>query len=149
MLPLVVDEDVTVRRDAWEVLSHTAGKAALPAALRALEDADRVVRVNAVCALGRIGAAEPLIRVLASEDPWLRRVAAKGLGVAKAAEGVAPLAKTLEDPDWIVVQHAIEALGAIGPAAAAAVPALERLRDKPDGLDWSDAIEPALKKIRG
>jgi len=106
------------------------------------------VRVGAVRALGRLGEAKRLIAALASKDAWVRRVAAYTLGLAKIAAGVGPLAKALGDPDELVVRFAIDALGEIGPAAAAAVPALEAVLERPGGKFWEEDVEDALKLIR-
>ena len=59
-------------------------------------------------------------------------------------EGVDVLTKALGDPDPAVVETAVYALGEIGPPAAAAVPALERLRN----TDHRKHVDTALKKIR-
>jgi len=150
LLPLTAHEDVAVRREAWEALQLVAGSASLPAVLRALDDADRVVRVTASLSLGRIGAAKAtkrLILLLESEDPWARRAAAHALGVGKVAAGVGPLMRSLGDADADVVFIAIAALGEIGPAAAPAVPALEHLLETGDSdVGWH--VKEALEKIR-
>ena len=58
------------------------------------------------------------------------------------------MAKALSDPDELVVQFAIDALGEIGPSAAAAVPALKALLERPGGKFWEKDVEGALKLIR-
>ncbi|MHC4819340.1 MAG: HEAT repeat domain-containing protein, partial [Planctomycetota bacterium] len=148
LLAYATDESVDVRREVWELMGYIAGPASRAATLEALADADRVVRVGAVRALGRLGEAKRLIAALASKDAWVRRVAAYTLGLAKIEAGVGPLAKALGDPDELVVQFAIDALGEIGPAAAAAVPALEALLERPGGKFWEEDVEDALKLIR-
>lgn len=152
LLRLTGDESVHVRREAWQVLSHVAGPATLPVAKRALEDVDRVVRVTAGISLGRIRtteAAECLAGLLGSDDSWVRRSAAYALGLGKMAVGVEALAKSLEDGDETVVYLAIDALGSIGPGAAAAVPALERLRQMTANDRFRYIAGLALEKIRG
>jgi HEAT repeat protein len=131
-----------------ETSHNIAGPASRAATLKALADADRVVRVGAVRARGRLGEAKRLIGLLASKDAWVRRVAAYTLGRAQIAAGVGPLANTLGDPDELVVQLAIDALGRIGPPAAAAVPALERLLETTGDRNLSYDVKKALEKIR-
>jgi HEAT repeat protein len=117
LLAHAADEDVDARREVWELLGFVAGPASRAATLEALTDADRVVRVGAVRALGRLGDANRLIGLLASEDAWVRRVAAY-------------------------------ALGEMGPPAAAAVPALEKLLETTEDSNLSWDIERALEKLR-
>jgi len=147
LLPLVATEDAALRREAWEVLAHVAGPATLAAARAARIDADPVVCVLGIRALGRIPAAQELLPpLLESHHPWTRRAAAHALGLGKAAAGVPALVKALDDPDAGVVANAVDALGEIGPPAAAAAPALERLRA---AGSHEDAVQEALEKIRG
>jgi HEAT repeat protein len=117
LLAHAADEDVDARREVWELLGFVAGPASRATTLEALTDADRVVRVGAVRALGRLGEAKRLIGFLASKDAWVRRVAAY-------------------------------ALGEIGPPAAAAVPALEKLLEMTEDPDLAYEVKRALEKIR-
>jgi HEAT repeat protein len=88
--------------------------------------------VNAIRAVSRFGAAGrpavgPLTELLKSEDPVLRRQAARALGKLGpiSLPAVGELVRLLRsDPDALVREHAAEALGDIGPEAAAGVPAL-------------------------
>lgn len=60
---------------------------------------------------------------------------------------VPPLIAALSDPDLSVVIYAAQALGSIGPGAAGAVPALEKLK-KEGQPGPRQAAADALKKIR-
>jgi len=151
LLPMATHDDVDVRREIWEALAHVAGPATLPAALKALEDADRVVRVSAIRSIGRTRApqaAKRLLLLLKSKDPWARRAAANALGVGKFAAGVGPLTRALGDPDEVFVHNAVDALGEIGPPAAPAVPALERLLETTKDTNLGYDVKKALEKIR-
>ncbi|MHC4161512.1 MAG: HEAT repeat domain-containing protein [Planctomycetota bacterium] len=150
LLPMATDDNVDVRREVWEALAHVAGPATLPAALKALEDSDRVVRVSGIRSLGRTRAPEAakrLIQFLESEDSWARRAAVNALGVGKFAAGVGPLTRALGDPDEVLVHNAVDALGEIGPPAAPAVPALERLLETTGDTNLSYDVKKALEKI--
>lgn len=104
--------------------------------VQALEDSAAVVRVAAARALGRLGrsvahAAPALERRLDDPEPAVRVEAARALFEATGTvEGVVPvLVAALEEPE--VHWQAALALGAMGPAAASAVPALlERLESE-------------------
>jgi len=73
-----------------------------------------------------------LVDRLKSDDVKVRRSAALTLGLHHNAEFVPALIEALHDPDEKVRQNAINALGAIGPAAEPAVPALiDVLRNSP------------------
>src|SRR5699024_1706183 len=92
--------EVAERLNAVHVLSllGSRGKAAAPALRRATNDGDRLVRERAVMALGSI--------------------------TQGSEEQVPFLLDVLRRPDLGMVQSAAAALGAVGPAAASAVPAL-------------------------
>ena len=129
-------------RNLGEMGSEAAD--AVPALIRALDDADGAVRRSAAEALGKMG--------------------------PEATEVVPALIRALDDGDDAVCCSAAEALGKIGSAAAPAVPALRRvLRRKPRGsyllevrlsyfycwdalkkaTDFVSAAELALERITG
>ena len=91
------------------------GKAAIPAVLEALQD----------------------------EEPFVRRSAVRTLVEIADRTAIPALTKALKDRDEDVPTLAAEALGKIGPDAAAAVPALTRMAKRPGGR----AAREALKKI--
>lgn len=72
-----------------------------------------------------------LVDRLKSDDVKLRRSAALTLGLHHHAEYVPALIEALHDPDEKVRQNAVNALGAMGPAAEPAVPALIDLLRNP------------------
>ncbi len=67
-----------------------------------------------------------LIPLLAHDDGYVRHEAANVLAKLDAAAlpALEPLRKAMADPEYIVVNSAVVAVGGIGPAAAAAVPEL-------------------------
>jgi HEAT repeat protein len=67
-----------------------------------------------------------LVKQLQSDDPEVRRAAAKALeeGGAESKVAVPALCRALKDRDTFVRRFAAQALGAIGPEARSAVPAL-------------------------
>jgi len=145
LLALAKSKDVRARRVAFEALQYLAGPASEQTVLAALEDEDRIVRVTASLSLGRIGTPEAvstLIAQLGSKHTWSRRAAAFAFENGPCAAGVESLIKALKDPDDDVVRLAIFALGEIGPAAGAAIPALEKL----GGTNAREALENIRKK---
>jgi len=151
LLGLTKHEKTAIRREAWEALALTAGPKSLSASLRAIVSADRVIQWTAAVALGRTAdgkALKPLVESLGSEDTRLRRSAAYGLGLGRFAGAVDALVKALEDPDYAVVWISIGSLGSIGPAAKAAVPALERILEKEKGSPEMLPVVMALRAIR-
>jgi HEAT repeat protein len=108
-----------------------------------LKSSDRGQSGEASLALIRIGepAVPPLVEMLQSEDPRLRKTAATtlyGFG-AKGRAAVPALAPLLEDPDRSLRLSAAMALDNMGPAAAEAVPALIHALGDRDGevRQWS------------
>jgi HEAT repeat protein len=119
-----------VRRQAVKALGEENLEA--PLALRhfgrSMEDEDTIVRVSAVKAMEKIGAAAVprLAEALASPCRRVRREAAWALGrLGPAAEpAVVPLMTALRDRDPKVAQAAAHTLGLIGPKASGAAEAL-------------------------
>jgi hypothetical protein len=117
--------------------------------IEALMDRNRMVRLNATEALGKIGnerAVEPLIKTL--EDDWdsvVRLFATEALGKIGDARAVEPLIKTLENADNNVRRYAAaEALGMINDERAVE-PLKEALQDDYKGV--RHAAKEALEKL--
>lgn len=148
-------------------------KAAIPALIELLKAEDpepdhpeanlwTMARANAAYALGTIGPADRSTALAALLDAVrdtreriranaLVSVSTLGLGAgAEAGAAVPILVQVLEDWKDLVEsqQAAAELLGAIGPPARAAVPALTRALDsRSEGV--RDAAAAALKKVQG
>jgi HEAT repeat protein len=128
LLKLLDDRKPIVQVQAAYALARVSGTAAVPGLSRALNDRNPAVRAAAAQALGCLGAeassiAEPLRQRLADTNPRVRVCAARALWLINrdAAAAVPVLAAALREPgSW----EAALALGAMGPAASNAVPAL-------------------------
>ena len=161
------DADPTVRRAAARALGE-AGADARPAVgplARALKDADPFVRRFAAQALGEIGPdardAVPALNDLIKKGNDRKEVleaAAGALGKIGAGKaGVEALAATVKDrsADVLVRRRAAEALGAMGPDARAAIPALLAVlkpagnNAMPRGSDFRPEVAEALGRIVG
>ena len=110
------------------------------------------MRPNAARMLVECGrSALPDLRVcLTDKDKYIRRIAARALGVRKDRKAVTPLISMLDDEDRKARRLAVWALGEIGLSAREAIPALERLlrdNDSPEGLATSVEVLQALKKM--
>ncbi len=95
--------------------------------IRALNDEDAEVRMEAASALGKIGdstAVAPLIRVLSDANPKVRVSAASSLGRLRAIRALDALVKATSDPAANVRKAAIRALARFRDQRA--VPALIR-----------------------
>ena len=99
-------------------------------------------------ALARIG--EPtvpaLLQALQAPDALTRIYAADALGRIGTSSAVTALIRRLDDTDSSVIRSAIVALGAIGPAAAAAIPTLIEMLRAANNWDGSP-LPSALAKI--
>jgi HEAT repeat protein len=117
---------------------------ALPALTAGVEDTDvkgRRAAIDVLEALGRqaASAAPALVGALNDRDRFVRWAAARALGKVRPANAelaVAPLARLLADPDGDLRLAAAAALGAYGPGARAALPAL---------VDAAKSSEPELR----
>jgi hypothetical protein len=111
------------------------GAPAATALREALSDPDAAVRASAALALEKTGTTVvdllELTKLLEDSNPSVRVAAALALksSAAKAELAVQPLIKATSDPVATVRLAAINALGAIGPAASAAVPVLAAIID--------------------
>jgi HEAT repeat protein len=105
IVPLLNDEDTTVRSHAARLLGDIEATDAVPALIARLSDEKSCVRCSCVSALGRM----------------------------KATDAVPALVARLEDKDGDVRRACLEALGSIRPDAAATVEkVIDRLKNDPD-----------------
>jgi HEAT repeat protein len=107
--------------------------------------------VEAIETLGALGpAASEVAPVLIARlgEPEVSRAAAEAL--RKIGKSSVPgLVQTLTSEDWYLRLKAVEVLGALGPEAVEALPALEALAgDQDQQVDVSRAAGAALKKIQ-
>ena len=152
-LPGLQSPDARRRERAVEALGllRAPHEIAIPALIRAMDDADALVRLAAALAAGRIlppWQVEPgpglqkllpaLVGATKDPDPNVRRRAATSLGErgAAARAAVPALVELLEKEELTWLQgYVADALGHFGPAAAPAVPALSKaLRSADAGL---------------
>ncbi|HVT93866.1 MAG TPA: DUF2961 domain-containing protein [Bryobacteraceae bacterium] len=151
----LADPDAYVRAAAvWSVTQHPELAAPMKAELgRALSDGDEVVRGLAAVALTECrecarDALQQLIAALKDSDGDVRLKAADA--IATLGKGATPAAGALTEAiaaNWSDPQaerSIATALGAIGPAAAPAIPELKRLREVPRVQTQADA---ALQSI--
>ncbi|OAI40813.1 hypothetical protein AYO40_04195 [Planctomycetaceae bacterium SCGC AG-212-D15] len=103
-----------------------------------LNDPDPSVQVQTLLKLTEFGrdarATTPvLLQLLRGNDRNVRKYAALAVTrVAKAEDAVPALMEALNDSDADVRRQAAMGLGELGPAAKAALPALEKFREEPD-----------------
>lgn len=151
----LADPDPLVREAATWALTQRAATAAkmAPELAAALKDPDPVVRSLAALALGNCdGCARAvlgrLIDALKDPDESVRMVTAEaiatlGMEAAPALSGLIQAAQVARE--HVHVQRSLaKALGAIGPAAAPAIPVLEQLRQSPR-VRW--AADAAIREI--
>jgi HEAT repeat protein len=145
LMPDPVEEPV-------EALGDAPDSSRVPALVGQLQDFDCGVRVNALCALTRLGrdskdAVPALIQALEEDKDWVVRVAAiTALGeIGDDARAAVPaLIEALAKED--VCASAAIALGRIGPAASAALSALSAARKNKSGfIRW--CAEEAARAI--
>jgi hypothetical protein len=136
LVDMLADADMPLR-DRIDQALLKIGPDALPACLKGLEDSDAKVRWVCAKCVSRFqldAAAIPdLVRALDRiNDTWVKGDVVRALG--KLGQPAVPaLCDALNHPDPQIRSQAIDALGAIGPAAKDAVPALLRVwrEDKP------------------
>ena len=128
-------ENSEVRQQAARALGRigAAASEALPdLSTRIRSDDDNRTVAYSIEAIGQMGSAgqtalSDVISRLEHNDPHIRHTASKSIGKIgglKAKEAVPTLAKLLQDEDSTVQRSAAEALSALGPHAAEAVPNL-------------------------
>ncbi len=112
--PLVAaleDQSPVVRRLAVRAVGRLGGSPAIEALTGSLErDSDGGVRVEAIAALARLGAPEPVLEALRTLDWRERRAAVCALGWLRCEGAVPGLIETLDDLDQDVRARAAEAL---------------------------------------
>lgn len=129
VLPLLADPEPDIVLQAVLILSRLHDPEALEALYGALSHSDLNVVQETILAIGRLGDWRSVGRLLPflEGDPWVQMAALQALGDLRAPDGVAPLARKLQDP--MMGPLAAEALARIGgPAAFEALAA-------PDALD--------------
>lgn len=105
-------DDPRVRRAAVDALAQAGGEAAADAVAFALTDEEQEVQAAAVRALGRLGRAEPLARLVAStRDPVLTAAALRALGNADPDRALGAARPLVTHPDAAVACAAVEAIG--------------------------------------
>jgi HEAT repeat protein len=104
--------DPHVRRTAVDALALAGGVAAGEAVGFALADEEQEVQLAAVRALGRLGRADPLSRIVAdTRDPVLAAAALRALGEADPAMALQAARPLVTSPDVAVASAAVEAIG--------------------------------------
>jgi HEAT repeat protein len=147
LLAALTDGDSIVRREAATALAAVGpnddGAVSALIAELATPNALAATRALAKCGAGSLRATPGLVKLLSSEDPEIRWNAANTLGEIHAVDALDPLIGALKDPADQVREHAAEALGELGPAAAKAVePLIATLKDP-----YSKARRDAARSI--
>ncbi len=156
------DSDEDVRRVAANSLKViqatqlTASAEQVQRMIRDLQSADESVRLKAAKDLGKLGAAAAeaipaLQKILQDPDEDVRRVAANTIRMIQAktgpSEAIQKLIQNLNNPDELVRLKAAKDLAKLGPAAKAALPALQKLLQDPDD-DVRRVVANAIERIR-
>jgi HEAT repeat protein len=129
------DENPFLRTAAAEALAAVgapAERAVAELVEAAMQDENAALRLQATCALGSIGRRADfvfphLIHLLRSSKEEQRLATIRALGALGTDQAVARLEELLTDVNGNVAEEAALALGAIGPDARSAVPALLRM----------------------
>ncbi len=101
-----------VRRAAIDALALSGGDAAAEAVTFALADEEREVQLAAARALGRLGRAETLVRVVGdTRDPVLTATALRALGDADPERALSSARPLVGHSDAAVACAAVEAIG--------------------------------------
>lgn len=150
---LMKEASPVTRRLAVQALGR-AGNDAVPDLIEALKDADYNVKLVAIRGVRQVGPAAkkaiPQLQDLASggkKNLAIRREAIQTLGVM-GADAVDPLIGLLKQEQSLSLKLAlVQALGAIGPDAKAALPVLEGLAESPNP-PFRNAVQTALDRIK-
>jgi HEAT repeat protein len=133
--------DAELQWRAARALGVIGSPQAIPALRKTTDDADAMVRAQAIFALGRLKAADEdslkaIIAKLTDKEVQVRRAAVRALALIKADRNVTlPLVvKLLEDSD---PQVAMRALGAIAEGGAESIPALNAALAHPEARYWA------------
>lgn len=103
---------------------------------------------DCIRALGAIGVVDPVVPLLDSRSPRLRRAAIEAVGVAGPIAGAAVpgLVRAVQGDDVDLSRAAVASIAAIGTIARPALPALERVAAIDGGPDATRGVE-ALRAI--
>jgi HEAT repeat protein len=154
LVVLLDDADLRARASAAQAIGAfgTAARDAASDLRRSLAHGDPWVRLGAAMSLARVEprAPEPwetFGRLVLDANRDVRRRTVLSLGVLRREEAVPLLTERLDDRDADVRKAAAQALGDMGPAAAAAIPSLEAMtKARYQGV--ADAARAALAAIR-
>jgi HEAT repeat protein len=137
---------------AWSIGQIRSLDATAPL-IAALDDQDHVVRGLAALALRQRGttatsAREALLARLGDSEVGVRMMAAQAIGRLKDPSTIDALVAACKVPDQQVhvLRSLADALGAMGPAASAALPTLRDLSKIPR-VEW--AAKAAIRRING
>lgn len=112
---LLGSESIADRRRAAKLLYLRAENHLIPLMLKALGDADYVVRTHAVRALGKVrhheGWRSLINQGIKDKHEYVRAEAVRALATYGKLRDVRPIARLLDDPDENVIDSAIQALG--------------------------------------
>jgi Uri superfamily endonuclease len=116
LLRALGDPDPDVRACGALALGHTGSALAATGLAARLADDSAFVAGIAADALAMIGppAVQPLIAMLAAEEPRTRLLAVRALARVKDTSAIGPLFHMLDDPSYLVRFYADEALEALG-----------------------------------
>jgi HEAT repeat protein len=156
------DEDERVRRAAIEHLPYLEDERVMVTLVDALQRETPKVRAAAAGALAHVEGAESilcLVGALTDDDAWVRYFAARSLGQRGAQESIDALAHVAQADKFNHVRiAALDALGHIGGARAAALAASFVAADDPDlghaavialgNISHPDALSPLIKALR-
>lgn len=137
-----------VRRRALESLAYTDTEGLSEMIRNAYYDEDALMRQSAVFSMGRTGDrrwSRLVMEETGSDDPAMRFEAAQAAGEMTLKPAVQLLIRLLDDPDAIVREAAVAALGKIGGTAARR--ALEFLA-RSDDEALAQAADDALAELR-
>jgi HEAT repeat protein len=134
LLGALADRDSVVRSQAAAALGAVGPNddGALSALIAELATPNALAATKALvrCGPASVRGTPGLVKLLSNEDPEIRWNAVKTIGKIHAVDAIDPLIGALKDPADSVREHAAEALGDLGPAAAKAVePLMTTLQD--------------------
>jgi len=121
---LLLDPDVDVRQAAASALDVVEAVADFDRLLTVLRNGERIERLEAVYALGKLNHKRvypALLETIKAEDSELRLLAVKVLGEKKHPKTVAALVKLLDDPEPAVQIEVARVLGGFADPALLAV----------------------------
>ncbi|SHJ30866.1 HEAT repeat-containing protein [Malonomonas rubra DSM 5091] len=121
---MLLDPDADVRQAAATALDVVEAVADFDRLLSVLRNGERVERLEAVYALGKLNHKRvypALLEALKADDAEMRLLAVKVLGEKKHPKTVAALIKLLDDPELAVQVEVARVLGGFGDPALLAV----------------------------